>query len=451
MGGIDSSILPIGISSIAMDFGGEHASILFLIDGILFASALIFAGRLGDQIGLKQVFIVGIGFFTLGSALSSIAESIEWLMLFRFIASIGLTLSLAVSLPIIMVTIPKQNQGRSIGYTVMGMSIGAVLGPVVCGFILETLGWKEMYLVLIPIGISIIIIGYFSIPGTTCRTARIVSDFPGVFLIFLTLGLFSIGMNLGLLHQDLLFFAEAMGVSLLAGILFVIWEKRASAPLIDLSFLVQKTIVIPLVIVFSLYCIYRISSYFLPVYLSEILRISPLMAGLIMSAGAIIPAIGSPLTGYYMEKSGTAGMKKLLITSGVFGLLSGVFMIGTPWVGALYAVYLSLFCMGVMFSLGLTAIYGYYYARVPMDQVGMAGGIFETTIEFSALLAISFVQLFFAAGVFMSTGGTISAREIVRESVPGVQILYLFVLLLSAGIILLSLNISVEENESAAR
>lgn len=450
MGGIDSSILPLGISNIAMDFGGDYASILFLIDGILFASALIFSGRLGDQVGLKPVFLIGIGLFTLGSFLATIAGSMEWLLFYRLISSLGLTLSLAVSLPIIMTNIPEENRGRSIGYTIMGMSIGAITGPVLCGYILEKVGWKEMYLVLIPIGITILIIGMIAIPCTRCAKSKVTYDFPGLLLIFLTLGVFSIGMNLGFLNQDPVFFAEAIAVSVLSGCLFVWWEKRASVPLVDFHFLLRKAIIYPLIILMIIYCIYRISIYFDPIYLSEILRISPFMAGLIMSFGAIIPAIGSPLSGHYMERNGLIGMKNLLIFSGIFGILSSLCMILTPILGALPAVYLSIFFLGIMFSLGYTAIYGYYYSGVPLEHVGMAGGIIETTGEFSALLAISFVQIFFAAGVFLSTGGTISARDIIVQAVPGVQVLFLFTFLISIGLIAMSMKLSVSQKPESS-
>ena len=448
MGGIDNSILPLGISQIAFDFGGQFASVLFLVDGIIFASALIFSGRLGDQIGLKPVFLTGVGSFILGSFLSSFASSIEMLIFFRLFSSIGLTLTLAVAIPIIMTYVPEEKRGVSIGYTIMGMSLGAVVGPTLCGFILETFGWHEMFLIQVPVGGIIFLLAFFGVPWTKCSTNRTIYDFPGLLLIFLTLGMFSLGMNLGLLDQNLLLFGETLLVTIIAGILFIWWEKRTISPLIDFSFVFRKTIIFPLIIVACIYCTYRISLYFFPIYLSEILRVSSFSAGIIMSIGAMIPVIGSPLSGHYMEKRGVPGMKRLLLLSGGFGILSSLSMISSPWLGSSLSVYCALFFLGIMFSLGYTAIYGYYYSCVPLEKVGMAGGIIETTGEFTALMAISFVQLFFATGVFISTGGTISARDIVVQAYSGVQALYLFVFMLSIVIILLTLKIPEKVMES---
>lgn len=440
MGGIDGSILPLGISSIAWDFGGDYASFLFLIEGVIFASALIFAGRLGDQVGLKKIFLAGILLLTAGSAVSAFSPGIEWLMACKFISSLGLTLSLAVSVPILMVFIRREHQGRAIGYTVMGTSIGAVIGPVICGLILQSFGWQPMYLLLIPFGLAILIAGFFSIPSGPCKNLRIAYDFPGFFLIFLTLGVFSIGMNLGLIEQNPIFFAQTLIITILAGAGFILWERRAEEPLVDLSFLFQKVVLIPLVMAFSIYAVYRISYYFIPIYLSEIQKISPVMIGLITSIGAIIPAVGSPLSGLYIEKRGIAGAKRLLILSGVFGVLSSLCMISIRWTGWVFSVYLSLIFLGMMFALGWTAAYSYYYAYVNLKKVGMAGGIFETVAEIAGLLSISMVQISFAAGLLLSSGGTISARDITWQSIPGVQAIYLVALILCILTILLAMK-----------
>lgn len=443
MGGIDGSILSLGISSIVCDFGGDNASFLFLVEGVMFASSLIFFGRIGDQIGLKRIFLLGVICFTLGSGLSSVAGSMTGLILSRIISSVGLAMSLAVSLPIIMVFIPEQNRGRSIGYTVMGMSIGSVIGPVICGSILDYLGWEPMFLVLVPIGLIILVIGGIGIPENTCKPIRIAYDYPGFFLIFLTLGMFCIGMNLGILDRNPLVFADALLVTIIAGATFVFWERRIRDPLIDLSFLCRWSMLVPLFLMFCIYCVYRVSFYFLPIYLSEILKMSSLTAGLVISIGAIIPALGSPFTGYFIEKAGEKGIQYLLVISGLFGILSSMCMIGTEYIGAANAVYLSLLFLGIMFTLGYTSVTSYYYSLVSLDKAGMAGGVIETVTEFSALMAISFVQLFFVAGMTLAFGGTISAREIVSESIPGIQSIYLFTLFLSLGIILLAIKIRV--------
>ncbi|WP_304021408.1 MFS transporter [Methanospirillum hungatei] len=440
MGGIDSSILPLGISSIAWDFGGDYASFLFLIEGVIFASALIFSGRLGDQVGLKQVFLAGVLLFTAGSLVSAFAPGIEWLMIVKAFSSLGLTISLAVSVPILMVFIRKEHQGRAIGYTVMGTSIGTIIGPVICGLILQSFGWRSMYFLLLPFGLIILIAGIYSIPQGPCRTIRISYDLPGFFLIFLTLGVFCIGMNLGLIEQNPLIFAQGLIITILAGAGFILWERRAEEPLLDLSFVFQKKVIIPLIIAFSIYAVYRISNYFIPIYLSEIQKIPPVMIGLITSIGAVIPAIISPLCGIYIERKGIFGTVQLIILSAVSGILSSLCMIIIPWTGWLCGVYISLFFLGLMFALGWTAAYSYYYAHITLDKAGVAGGIFETIAELAGLLSISMVQISFAAGVLISTGGTISARDIIWESIPGVQTIYLVSLLVCILILLLGMN-----------
>jgi len=325
----------------------------------------------------------------------------------------------------------------------MGMGLGSVIGPVICGMFLQEFGWAPMFLVLIPPGVFILIIGYIAIPASPPRSVPMRFDTPGFILTFLTLGLFCIGMNLGILEHNPVFFLQTLAISLAASFLLIRWERRLDQPLIDFTFITKRIILIPLIITFSLYCLYRISLYFLPVYLSEILNISPIMSGIIMSSGALVAAAGSPVSGFYMEKYGVSGMRLLLLLSAVFAMLSSIGMLLSPMIGEINAVLFSLLTLGIMFGLGWTTIYGYYYSLVPLQYIGTAGGIIETVTEFSALMAISFVQISFATGIRVGSGGAVSVRDILDGVMPGVQSVYLFCLFLSLLLFFLSLTLRI--------
>lgn len=438
MGGIDGAILPIGIPVIVWEFGGDLASILFLIEGIIFASTLVICGRIGDKIGLKRVFLAGIVMLTVGSTLSAMAESMTWLICSRIITSFGLTLSLAVALPIIMVSIPEDRHGRSIGYSTMGMSIGSALGPVLCGVILQTAGWPLMFLINVPIGVLIIFLGLKAIPDGLCVPGNTGYDIPGTLLLFLTFGIFSIGINLGIQSTNPMIFGVTLVTSIAAAILFIRHERFTDDPIVDFSFVLQRVIATPLILAFLIYAIYRASLYFIPVYLSEVLKISPVNAGLILSIVAIIPAIGSPFVGFFIERKGMPGIRILLTISACAGIGSSLIMILTGILDSLVSVIISLYLLGIFFTFGWSTIYAYYYRSVPADRVGMAGGIFETSSELAVPIAVTLVQILFASGIFLVSGGIISARDIIWETIPGVQMIYIFCLFVALAILLVS-------------
>ncbi|HWQ68289.1 MAG TPA: MFS transporter [Methanospirillum sp.] len=438
MGGIDGAILPIGVTIIVWDLGGDFASLLFLIEGIIFASALIICGRIGDNLGLKKVFLLGILMLTVGSALSAMAESMTWLLCSRVISSLGLTISLAVSLPLIMINIPPEKHGRSIGYSTMGMSIGSAIGPILCGGILQYAGWAPMFLVIVPIGLTILLVGWRIIPNISCTPGVVRYDIPGAFLIFLTFGIFSIGMNLGIQNANPLMFISALICSIMVGIFFVRRELTTPDPVVDIGFIMRRAIAIPLILAFLIYAVYRTSLYFIPVYLSEVLKISPVNAGIILSIVAIIPALGSPFVGLYIEGRGMQGIRFLLTISAIAGVISSLVMIVTGMINGLVAVIISLFLLGISFTCGYTTIYAYYYRSVPSGRIGMAGGILETSAELAAPIAVTLVQILFAGGILLESGGTVSAREIIWETIPGVQAIYIFCLILSLVILMIS-------------
>lgn len=438
MGGIDGAILPIGVTSIVWELGGEFASVLFLIDGIVFASALIIAGRIGDTIGLKRVFLTGILLFTLGSAFSGLAGSMPWLICSRIVTSLGLTFSLAVSIPIVLVSIPREFHGRSIGYVAMGSGLGSALGTILCGFILQSFGWPPMFWVLIPVGIIILIIGWKAIPDGPCVNSETLYDIPGAVLIFLTFGIFTIGLNLGVQMGDLGVVSWALIISILLGTVFLYWERIASFPILDFGFIACRVIAIPLVLALLIYGIYRSSLFFMPVYLSEILKVSPVNTGIILSIVAIIPAVGCPFVGYYIEKKGMPGMRILLTIAACAGMTSSIIMLLSGVLNGVIAVIICLFLLGICITCGYTTIYAYYFQSVTPDKIGMASGVIETSSELSVSIAVILVQILFSSGIYLVSGGVISARQIIWESLPGVQAIYLFSLVVSIVILIIT-------------
>jgi MFS family permease len=419
MGGIDGAILPIGVTSIVWELGGEFASVLFLIDGIVFASALIIAGRIGDTIGLKRVFLTGILLFTLGSAFSGLAGSMPWLICSRIVTSLGLTFSLAVSIPIVLVSIPREFHGRSIGYAAMGSGLGSALGTILCGFILQSFGWK-------------------AIPDGPCVNSETLYDIPGAVLIFLTFGIFTIGLNLGVQMGDLGVVSWALIISIFLGTVFLYWERIASFPILDFGFIACRVIAIPLVLALLIYGIYRSSLFFMPVYLSEILKVSPVNTGIILSIVAIIPAVGCPFVGYYIEKKGMPGMRRLLTIAACAGMTSSIIMLLSGVLNGVIAVIICLFLLGICITCGYTTIYAYYFQSVTPDKIGMASGVIETSSELSVSIAVILVQILFSSGIYLVSGGVISARQIIWESLPGVQAIYLFSLVVSIVILIIT-------------
>ncbi|HWQ66450.1 MAG TPA: MFS transporter [Methanospirillum sp.] len=432
LGAVDGAMLPIAISTIVWDIGSAYAPLLLIVDSIIFVSTFVICGRIGDYVGLKRMFVTGTAIFTISSFLYVGADSMPMLIACRLIQTIGLTMSVPVSIPLILAWVPLERQARSIGYQFMGRSVGIAVSPLIAGLVLQYLGWRELFLILVPLGLFIVIIGYKAIPKDIIRKGTRNYDFPAAILLLLTLGSFGIGMNLGLLARNIPLFAVAMAISIPAGILLWFHERRTTDPLIDFRFITRKTIAIPLILTFAIFLVWRGAIYFIPIYLNEILLVQPITTGLMISIAAVITAVGGPLAGYYIERKGMAGIRLLFSLSGISGIIACVAMIVSGIPGQWVIIFV-LVMLGILYTCG-TPVFVYYFRSVPKGESGLAGGIIDTGTELAKLAAIMLTQILFAGGILVSSGGFISVKEISTSVAPAVQAIFLFLLLVSLAI-----------------
>ena len=439
LGAIDGAMLPIAISTIVWDIGSVYAPLLLIVDSIIFVSTFVICGRIGDYIGLKRMFITGTSLYTISSLLCMGADSMPMLIGCRIIQTIGLTMSVPVSIPLILAWVPPERQARSLGYQFMGRSVGTAMSPLLSGLILQYFGWRYLFLFLIPLGLFIILIGWKAIPRDIVRQGSRMYDYPAALLLLIGLGSFGIAMNLGLLARDMTVFFASMCLVIPAFILLWIRERRISDPLIDISFITRKVIAIPLILTFSIFMVWRGSIYFIPIYLNEVLLAQPITTGLLISIAAVITAVGGPLAGYYVERKGMPGARFLFTISGISGMIACGLMIlsGVPGQWIIIAV---LILLGVFYSCG-TPVFIYYFKSVPKSESGLAGGIIDTSTEFAKLVAIMLDQLLFAAGITLFSGGVLSVKNITSGVAPAVQVIFFFLLLVCLAIFIIGRNV----------
>lgn len=439
LGAVDGAMLPIAISTIVWDLGSVYAPLLLIIDSIIFVSTFVICGRIGDYVGLKRMFIVGTSLFTLSSFLCVVADSMPLLIGCRIIQTIGLTMSVPVSIPLIISWIPEERQARSIGYQFMGRSVGTAMSPLLAGLVLQFAGWRSLFLLLIPLGAVIVLIGWKFIPRDIIRQDHRSHDFLAAVLLLLGLGSFGIAMNLGLLARNMTVLLVGICVVIPVAILFWYHERRVRDPLLDFSFICRKVIAIPLILTFAIFLVWRGSLYFLPIYLNEILLVQPITTGLYISIAAVITAIGGPLAGYYIERKGMPGIRILFSLSGISGAIACLAMIISGIPGQWIIIFVLIF-LGIFYSCG-TPVFIYYFKSVPKSDAGLAGGIIDTSTEFAKLMAIMLAQVLFAVGIMFFSGGSVSVKDLQSSVAPAVQAIFIFLFLVCLGIYFIGRNV----------
>ncbi|MHA5050226.1 MFS transporter [Streptomyces sp. SD15] len=402
---VDVTIVNIAIPSIQRDEGASFSQIQWITAGyaLAFAAGLITGGRLGDIHGRKRIFLVGVGGFTIASALCGFAANPEMLVAARILQGAMAALMVPQVLSIVHATFPAHERGKVFGLFGAVVGLGAVSGPLLGALLMEWnlfgLEWRPIFLINLPVGIAALILGRRFISESKAPRA-LKLDLVGVALV--TLGLLMLlypltrGRELG---WPLWGYAMMAG-ALVVFVALVAYERRKTArdgsPLVELSLFKVKSFAAGIAVqtVFGL----GLGIFFLvwTLYMQFGLGWSPLRAGLtgvpfsiavsaaagtsvqllvprfgrkVLQAGALIMAVGVLL---YIWESERYGMSL-----------------------ASWQMALPLVVMGVGMGFIVAPLTDAVLSEVPREHAGSASGLINTVQQMGNALGLGLVSVVF--------------------------------------------------------
>ena len=291
----------------------------------LTVSALLLPmGRLSDMVGRKQVYIAGLLLLMSASVFAATSNSVFMLVLSRVVQGMGAAMTQGTGMAMIASVFPEDERGKGIGTHMSVIGSGGMVGPVLGGILVSTLGWRWVFLVNLPLA-SIALVGAlllmdsklffresrgvrFDWPGAAMSTAALVT-----FLMLMTNG-YRLGWGSpAIVSAGLLFMA------LLAG--FIWWELRAPAPMLDLSLFKHRVFTLGVLASFMSFLGVASVRFIMPFFLQGVLGYKPSQVGLIMLPTAITMTIVGPIAGRLSDRYGyrvfnVAGL--LLASAGIF-------------------------------------------------------------------------------------------------------------------------------------
>ncbi|MEU8243791.1 MFS transporter [Actinoplanes missouriensis] len=232
---LDSTIVAVAIPAIQQDLGFSPAGVAWVINGYLvaFGGLLLLAGRLGDLVGARRVFLAGLALFTLASLLAGFAGTAELLIASRFLQGAGGAFASAVILGMIVRLYPSPGpQARALGIFSFTQAGGAAIGFVAGGVLTDLAGWPAIFLINVPIGVAAFLAGLRLLPAFDPAAVRGGVDVPGALLITagLSAGVYAIVDGV----------APAGAVAVLLLIAFLVRQKYAPRPLVPLRLLRRR-------------------------------------------------------------------------------------------------------------------------------------------------------------------------------------------------------------------
>lgn len=245
MGQLDASIVTLTFPALRAQFHAPLASVEWVSLGYLLPLVALLApvGRLSDALGRKQFYLYGFALFTLASAACGWAPSLLALIGFRVVQAVGAAMLQANSVALVTTSVPATRMRAALGVQAAAQALGLALGPTVGGLLVESVGWRWVFWVNVPVGVAGLILGRYLLPRTKVRTPAGAFDWPGVALLATctTALLLAVSSVSGLAIPVGAMVALTV-VGVLAGVGFVVRQRTARSPLVDLGLLRDRAV-----------------------------------------------------------------------------------------------------------------------------------------------------------------------------------------------------------------
>ena len=375
---LDMSIIVVSFPRLVDVFNTNASVVVWLAIAFSIAELglILTLARVGDAIGRKKVYVIGLSLYTLGLIFCSISLNITQLIMSRVVQGAGAAMTMTIGGAIVVAVFPREQQGRAIGIFSMMISAGLIAGPALGGFILDTLDWQGIFYTRIPIGIISLILSVMIIKEQKESDARLQLDIGGAVTLLGGTGCLLLYLNLG---NDWGYLSTkgitlAMAAIIIIG-LFIYLERRVAQPVLDLRLFKNR--------IFSMANATNIIQMtagvtcptLVPFFLISGLLLTPFTVGILMALIAIPPVILSPISGWLSDKIGNripmvvamSLMSASLFLTSRLGIESSVINI---------AIVLLLFGtgMGIFMAPNQSAIVG----AAPRQNLGTAMGVANT-------------------------------------------------------------------------
>jgi EmrB/QacA subfamily drug resistance transporter len=403
MAALDGSVVNTILPVIKDAFNSNVAAVEWVVTVYLLvlSGLLLTFGRLGDLRGHKSVYVWGFGIFVISSALCGAAISTTMLISVRGIQAIGSAMLASNSPAILTANFPAKSRGQAIGLNSMLTYLGLTVGPSLGGFLAQSLGWRSVFYINVPVGALALAFSLIFIPKGKPSEAGTKFDLPGaaVFLAGLVALILALnqGAEWGWASFPILGLAGS-AVLLLTG--FVLIEKHSPAPMLDLSLFRNPMFSASTVsAVLNYICVYSLL-FLMPFYLIQGRALSPAQAGLLLTAQPILMAISAPISGVLSDKSGARlpGMIGMAALAGGLILLSRIGL-QTPFWVVIVGLAVAGFGTGTFISPNTSALLG----AAPGHRQGIASGVQATGRNLGMVLGIGLAGAIFTTHLAQGT------------------------------------------------
>jgi len=391
MAGLDATIVNIALPDIAKYFDISTVLASWVLNAylIILVSLLLAASRLGDMKGYRNIFIGGFALFTAGSAFCGLSPTIDILILSRMVQAVGGAVIAALGAVMVTSYLSASLRGQALGIVAMFTMLGAALGPVAGGFLTSAFSWQYIFFVNLPVGIVAIILGIYILPQMAPVAPKAKLDILGVLLTFVALGSLIVGLTSVQGNYPTLGMV-ALVISAIFWILFIVQERRAAEPLVNISLFKNRAYSLQNVNMMLIQMAMAGVMVVMPFYLELVKKIPTDNAGAILLALPVGMILTAPIAGKFSDIIGT---KKPIITGFAICAVALFFLSTISAHTSVGHIVIYLFLLGAGTGVAYSPLNSAVMVECPAKDRGSTSGLVKMMTNLGSSLGVAVVML----------------------------------------------------------
>lgn len=407
------------------DFHVNMATVQWMTTGYLLVASIIMplSAYLKRNFSSRKLFVTAAVLFICGLLIDAVANQFIFLVLGRVIQGAGAGIAIPLMFNIILERTPLDKIGLLMGIGTMITAVAPALGPTFGGLVVNTLGWRYIFIFIIPVMIISLIMGLTAITGETGQVQHTKLDVVGFISIALTfIGLIFAFSNLSTILQKPLMFISPLVIGIISLMVFIKHSLNTSNPLINIR-VFKKTKFTQGITAYFIFQVNTLGlSFILPNYVQIVNHSTAMTAGLLLLTGGLVGAIMSPISGRLLDNYGA---QKPIMTGAVFEIIGGLlycifaFSLTSGKIILFYAI--TMLGIGLVMGDTMTASIGQLAESENTD----GNGLFNMAQQFAGAVGTAIIS-----AIMQFVEQTSSQTSVTGKYIAAAQVGFIFILMI---------------------